>query len=252
MKRLRILARELKQAASREGTIVAGCLLPQLLWRAVRYPGGQEIGELDAPGEAFDRRFDVDTCGVIRISHLAVSDRNWVYGFDYQAVEPFDMGALLEGLSIDYPASVFIDLGAGKGRVLMLASKLQFKQIIGVEISAQLAGIATRNLRIFRAREEHTPPVELVRLDAASYHFPADPLVIFLYNPFNVPVMQRVIDNLVESSLRAARRVVVIYFRPELAEMWDYAPGFSLIKSSARFRIYDNEPAGSANTGPGS
>jgi predicted RNA methylase len=186
------------------------------------------------------------------LSRLAVRERNWVYRFDYQAVEPFDMEALLQEFRIDYPATVFIDLGAGKGRVLMLAAKLPFKQIIGVEISVELIGIAAGNLRKFCACEEQTPPVELVRVDAASYRFPTDPLVVFLYNPFTVPVMQQVIENLAGSCCRVTRRVIVVYFRPELAEMWDYAPGFSLVKSAARFRIYDNKNAIAVSTEPNS
>ena len=44
---------------------------------------------------------------------------------------------ILADLGIYYPDCVFLDLGAGKGRALLLASQFPFKRIVGVEFSIQ-------------------------------------------------------------------------------------------------------------------
>src|SRR3990172_4635695 len=41
----------------------------------------------------------------------------------------------------------FVDIGAGKGRALLLASELPFRKVIGVELSAELAAIAQDNAK---------------------------------------------------------------------------------------------------------
>ena len=45
-----------------------------------------------------------------------------------------------------------MDLGCGKGRVLMLAVEYGFARVTGVDYSASLCEIARRNLDVLRAR----------------------------------------------------------------------------------------------------
>ena len=47
---------------------------------------------------------------------------------------------------------VFLDLGAGKGRMLLAASRYPFRRVIGVELSDRLAAIARSNVAAFRLR----------------------------------------------------------------------------------------------------
>lgn len=214
--------------------------VPALFWRAL-HARPLARPRRDAAGEAFDRRFGVDTCGIVPITHLGVVDPNWVHGQDYQAVGPSEFADALSSLNVACPDTVFIDLGAGKGRALMLAASRPFKQVIGVEISDELAAVAEKNLRIFETANPGATVTQVIRADAAAYRFPSEPLVVYLYNPFSVPVMQQVIANLNASVTARPRRVTVIYVRPELAEMWLLAPAFSLTVSHPRHQIYTTE-----------
>lgn len=242
MGRFQILAREFFRLAAKEGRITAVAFLPLLIWRRLLHIQMQPGRELDPSGPEFDKHYGVDTGGVIPMAHFEVSDPNWIYGFGYQGVVPDELESVWPDLDIDYRNSVFIDLGSGKGRALMLASKKPFKRIIGVEISRELEAIASANLRIFGRQEQSAAVLELVCGDAANFEFPLDPLVLLLYNPFGTPIMRRVIANLIESLTAYPRPTVVIYVRPELAEMWDLVPGFSLVRSGPRLRIYNNRP----------
>lgn len=58
--------------------------------------------------------------------------------------------ALMASLSAPVDELTFVDLGAGKGRAMLLASELPFRRIVGVEFSPELCDVARRNLRTNR------------------------------------------------------------------------------------------------------
>jgi SAM-dependent methyltransferase len=80
------------------------------------------------------------------------------------------------------PASTFIDYGAGLGRVTILATRLGFKQVIGIDFSEDLVAKARDNLRA--ARSHLRSPAIIIMADAASFEPPEDTSVIFFHNPF--------------------------------------------------------------------
>ena len=65
----------------------------------------------------------------------------------YQGTAPRVFEAILNNLSIDTRRFVFVDLGCGKGRALILAAACSFKAVIGVEYDQKLSQIADMNLR---------------------------------------------------------------------------------------------------------
>ncbi|MFT4582355.1 MAG: SAM-dependent methyltransferase [Gammaproteobacteria bacterium] len=216
-------------------------VVPLICWSTVCGRGGARDHAIDPLGEAFDSRHGVDTTGIISLSALSIADPNWVYGLDYQPVEVFDFASLFAELAVDLPKTVFLDLGAGKGRAVLLASQLPFKQVVGVEISPELASIARSNVEKFARFKISDLQTEIVCSDVADIQVPLEPLVVYVYNPFTVPIMEQVIDNLINSVTQQPRRILVIYFRPELAEMWDYVAPFSLLRSTPRYRVYESQ-----------
>ncbi len=237
--RWRWFVRRFTQLRATHGIAAAVTVLPIIGWQMI-FGDDRDRRWPDPDGRAFDVSHGVDTSGIIPLAALDVAESSWVYGFDYQPVEPLDLAALLAPLAVDYPATVFIDLGAGKGRVVMLATALPFKRVIGVEIASELVRTAVTNLSRYTHAQRSPTPWELVRTDAGEYRFPDSPLVIFMYNPFTAPIMSRVIDHLLAARETVARRMIVIYVRPELHEMWAAAPGFVEVARSDRYRIYES------------
>jgi hypothetical protein len=139
----------------------------------------------------FDRRTGTDTSGRISLSRLGIDSSSRKYGRAYQGVEPgrfFDaLGEIPEDLSI----YTFVDLGAGKGRAMMMAEELHFSRLIGVEFSARLAEIARRNLTKLKVRN-----AEIVVQDAAEFLFPPEPLVVFTFNSFGPEILKSVLRKL--------------------------------------------------------
>ncbi len=189
----------------------------------------------------FDRKFGVNTSGVIRMAELDVKSENWIYGVHYKPVFCLDFSPLFEELNLPYENFIFVDFGSGKGRALLLASAFPFKKIIGVEFSQELTSIAKDNLCRYPKEFMKCKDIELISMDAVEYNLPEEPLVLYFYNPFDSHVMERVIDNLTTSFRKQSRRLVILYYQPIYYNLWDNIGFLKKIKSTQDLCVYDTQ-----------
>jgi SAM-dependent methyltransferase len=111
--------------------------------------------------------------------------------------------------------TAFVDLGAGMGRAVLLASELKFKSVVGVELHSTLAGIARRNVKIWRAAGREHSPIQIVERDAVEFALPAGPVVVFLFNPFGASVLRRLLKRWRPALKGRAEGVDVLYVNNE-------------------------------------
>jgi SAM-dependent methyltransferase len=109
----------------------------------------------------------------------------------YEAVPVGDFRKLLAAIPPDvFPRATFVDVGAGMGRAILLASEYPFKQIVGIEVSPGLYEVAKMNLESARNLEQRCRDIRLVRADARLVEYPPGDLVVFLYNPFDASALE--------------------------------------------------------------
>jgi hypothetical protein len=116
---------------------------------------------------------------------------------------------------------VFIDYGSGKGRALLLASDYPFHKIVGIEYVPSLHEVAESNCRTYHSDRQQCRAFELHCVDAAAYPLPAEPVFLFLSNPFGEELMTRVTHNVSQSLRENPRPFIVVYFNPQLPWVWD-------------------------------
>ena len=175
---------------------------------------------------AFDRRLGVNTRGY---SDLRYEPTPAEVFFEMIARIPFDPREF-----------VFVDLGSGKGKVLMLAAQYPFRRVVGVELWEDLHRIALENLDSFRQCPGCAAEVTSMRMDAADYPLPEEPLVLYFFNPFPEAVLLRVLSNLRESLARAPRRVYVLFYGPvRRGAPWDRRRAF---EASGFLHVFRDEP----------
>jgi SAM-dependent methyltransferase len=155
-------------------------------------------------------------------------------------IETSDPVSAMSRLGIDYRDYVFIDLGSGKGRLLLLASEFPFKRVVGVEIDDTLHQIATRNIARYDSRSQQCADVQSICSDATDYQFPDEPSVIFLYNPFNHVVLEAVLSGLRQSLQKSPRQVIVVYFNPLHRRLLDAADDFAHIGEIDGCAVYES------------
>ncbi|HIJ83068.1 MAG: hypothetical protein HW380_2104 [Magnetococcales bacterium] len=161
-------------------------------------------------------RYGVDTEGVIYPEKLGITSQNIKNAVQYQKCNEELLVRLFNGDRMICENTVFVDLGSGKGLVLMLAAMKPFLKIIGIEFSEKLHFIAMQNLQKFfgLSHEVLCRNVISVYGDAADFPIPDDPVVVFMCNPFGEEVMKMVVSNLVARIQRSFHPVTVIYMVP--------------------------------------
>src|SRR5580704_2766021 len=93
------------------------------------------FGEPEAPWMLkkmeVDRRFDaqvaVETGGATHLSALHLSGDNRSFGVEHLASDPDELDHALDSLPGDLKGLTFVDLGSGKGRAVLLASRRSFR-----------------------------------------------------------------------------------------------------------------------------
>ena len=108
---------------------------------------------------------------------------------------------------------VFLDYGAGRGRAMVLAARLPFRRVVGVEIDPDLAEAARENIR----RSSHCLScrnVDVVTADAAEFGCPDDATMLHFFDPFAGVILERVIDAVHSSLVRTPRRVTILFADP--------------------------------------
>ncbi len=171
----------------------------------------------------FDTAHGTDTSGFVSPEELPTSAAAREHAVFYAGSQPSILRAALSALPAldDY---TFFDFGCGKGRALLVASEFPFKDVVGVELSRDLAEIARRNAGIVAKRFPQRTPVRVIVGDATLTALPQGDLVLYLYHPFAPELVAKVVAQ-VEAALTVPNRVVyVVYYNPVAGHLFDASP----------------------------
>ena len=158
-----------------------------------------------------DRLLGLDTATAVPLAGLHVSSPHHAAGFAYVASPARLVRAAIASINVRPAEFAFVDLGSGKGRVLMVAAEQPFAEVIGVEFALELHDIAVRNVeRYGLAFPTHTP-ITLHHGDAAVFDMPMRPCVVYLNNPFSGVVLGRVLARMERSLAAVPRPLYLIY-----------------------------------------
>ncbi len=156
----------------------------------------------------------------------------------YQPTEPGIFREILGCLEVDFADFTFVDLGSGKGRVLLMASDRPFRRILGVELLPNLHRQAQTNLGKYRGASQRCFLVESILADARDFTFPGSQLVVYLFNPFPKPVLETVLENLERSLTEDPRRAYLVYNHPILEGVLTGRGHWSKTGGTHQYSIY--------------
>ena len=186
-------------ASSGLGRTLADIVVQKLLYR----PDGDH---------SFDREFGTETSGSKDPSELGIVDPALrEKAILYLPSPPSVTRWMLRNAGIDHSRFSFVDLGCGKGRVLLVASELPFIRVVGVDISSELCEVARRNAAAFHPPTRLCHDIQVANADATQFDFPTGDLLIHLYHPFAPELTYRIFERLGASLRDQPRRVVVAY-----------------------------------------
>jgi len=207
----------------------------------------------------FDLECGVRTSGLVAGRHLKSGHPADRHNTAYFGVAPSVFREMIVRWRRSKPAAPideysFVDLGAGMGRALLLASEFPFRTVIGVELNPTLARIGRRNLALWRAAGRAQAPMRMVCRDAAEFELPAGPCVVFLFNPFGAPVLKRLLTAWSRSFCARPRQLDILYVNNEQERVLASQSGFARLFSGevrrsradaiADHKILANQPDG--------
>lgn len=155
----------------------------------------------------------------VPLAGLTIRGNNREHGHDYRPSPCRLVEWTIGALDYDLSRLTFVDHGAGKGRVLLLASQYPFQAIGGVEFAEELHDDATMNIAQFPRSRMKCRNVECVLDDASALGPPDGEAVHYFFNPFSREVFAEVLDNIVVSYRRRPRRLYLILVDPVATDL---------------------------------
>jgi SAM-dependent methyltransferase len=180
-------------------------------WRAAMTELANGVDAPESDSE-FDAQHGTDTAGSVEPGDLGIGNAESRKLAIRYLPSPLRVTTwMLDRIGIDPREYSLVDLGCGKGRVLLVAAQQPFHKIVGVEISTDLAAIARRNIARFRPSSEQVRAIAVENTDVRKFTMPPGNLLIHMYHPFDPAISAAVFARLAAIQDLPQRRVVVAY-----------------------------------------
>ncbi|MGP8258517.1 MAG: class I SAM-dependent methyltransferase [Acidobacteriaceae bacterium] len=190
------------------------------------------------PVHPFDQMHGVHTSGLVPGTHLVSGHANDEYMTAYYGVAPSILRALIGAWRETVPphpihSYTFIDVGAGKGRAVLVASEYRFRKVVGIELNPELAATAQQNVEHWTRTHREDPtaallaPIELYEQDALDFELPQTPTVLFLFHPFEAPVLKQLLRRIETQFANRPGTLDLLYVNAECANVIDRNPAFT-------------------------
>lgn len=189
--------------------------------------------------DRFDERYGVETNRMVGLLSLNGRGPHGADASHYWPTREDEFERALASAGRFDPADfTFIDIGCGKGRVVLMAAMQPFKRVIGLDFSPELVAHAQDNVRRFQG-PIRAGSLELVVEDAGAFEFPDGDLLVYMFDPFGPPVIEKMLANLTAAQRREPRKILFVYYSPDYPEPFLEA-GFERIASGVgRFWDWD-------------
>ncbi len=159
-------------------------------------------------------KYKINTVKPESLNDLTIADGDISKSSPYEALNYFILENLLQAFCKLFPNEKrLIDVGSGKGRVMVVAAHFGFSQIIGIDFAKELCETAQINVDKIKARFPNTF-FKIYCNDILNYSImPADK-VFFLFNPFNKEMMEKFSENIDLSIKDYPRTIYCVYANP--------------------------------------
>ncbi len=181
-------------------------------WMTIRYCIIHLLGYLPANDTSFDKKFSTDTSGLISSRDLTIQDSISRHSAIIYLPAPESVTVhMIKSINIPHRDFTFIDVGSGKGRIVLIASCFPFQAIIGIEISRQLHEIALKNIKQAVNPSKQCFNIHMHCMNALEFTPPETPVVFHFYHPFLPDILRPMLKIIGQSISQNPRPIYIIY-----------------------------------------
>lgn len=170
-----------------------------------------------------ERELGIDTFGDKDANELSINCVSKEGGHLYQPSSSIIFERAMNVLPFNFKDKVFLDIGSGKGRALILAAEAGFKKVIGIEYANELNDMAYTNIEKVKDRFPNTEFV-LHEGDALEFDIPEEVDVIYLFNPFDEDAVRGLLKK-VQPVFAKQKPIHLIYVHPVHSNVLEDALG---------------------------
>ena len=164
-------------------------------------------------------KYNINTIKRERLKKLTIEEGDKSKSSPYEALNYFILENLLENFRKLFPGeNSLIDVGSGKGRVMVAAAYYGFKNIAGVDFAKELCAATERNINKIKPKFPGTRFTVYCR-DILNYTITEKDKVFFLFNPFNKEIMEKFSEIIERSVKEYPRTIYIIYANPQQKEV---------------------------------
>ena len=184
-----------------------------------------------------EQLFFVPTKDPVALSGLTIRSPHPEQGHDYRPSPCQLVEWVLAAIDYDFSKLTFVDYGAGKGRVLLLAAEHPFAAVGGIEFAEELHDDAAMNIAQYPRSRMRCRNVECVLADASEVGPPDGEAIHYFFNPFSREVFAKVLNNIVLSYRHKPRRLYLVLVDPVATDLVDASGVFARVELPQRERL---------------
>ena len=164
-------------------------------------------------------KYGSNTFAPVELKNLTIIDGDKKEGSRYEAVSFYMLEQLFSAFRKISGCTSIVDLGCGKGRVMMVAAHYGFKEITGIDFATELCDQAVLNMK---KKQEQFPGIvwRVINQNVENYEIAPGDSVFFLFNPFNQSVLKNFLMKLNISCDQFPRTVYFLYASPQYQKLF--------------------------------
>jgi SAM-dependent methyltransferase len=152
------------------------------------------------------------TFAPVQLRHLTIND-DISKSSPYEAVNYYMLKKLLGAFRNQSTCTSIVDLGCGKGRVMVASAYFGFTNITGIDFAKELCKEAILNMQKLQSA---FPGInwKVIHANVLDYPIQPDDSVFFMFNPFAEETLNSFLDGLEASCKLFPRKTYFIYANP--------------------------------------
>lgn len=161
-----------------------------------------------------ERVLFVPTRDHIKLSELSIRSLMRLSGHDYKPTPAKVFEWAMAPLAVEHERSLFVDIGAGRGRALLMASHYPFEKVRGVEFADELHADCQMNIAQYPRSRMQCRDVECELEDATHFDVPDQSAVFYFFDPFEPQILEEVLMRIARAHARHQRLCHLVFVDP--------------------------------------
>lgn len=183
-------------------------------------------------------KYNINTIKPVSLDDLTIPEGDKTKSSPYEALNYYILENLLDNFCKLFPGEKnLVDVGSGKGRIMVAAAHYGFTNITGIDFAKELCEAAKRNVHKI-SREFPRTTFTIYCKDVLNYEINAGDKVFFLFNPFNKEIMEKFSEKIDQSVKQHPRTIYLIYANPQQKKVL-LEKGYKEIFSIKKLRLLE-------------